>query len=219
MRSKEEAHDYRYFPDPDLLPLELDDAEIEEWRSALPELPDEKKTRFVDEYGLSAYDAGVLVAERATADYFEAVARGRDAKAAANWCINELFGLLNKSGLDIAASPVKPNQLGELLDLVGDKTLSGKLAKDVFAIMFESGEDPSHIVETRGMKQVTDMSAIEPIIDQLIADNPGQLETYKKNPKVIGWFTGQVMKATGGKANPQAVQEVLKPKLDAAAGE
>jgi aspartyl-tRNA(Asn)/glutamyl-tRNA(Gln) amidotransferase subunit B len=219
MRSKEEAHDYRYFPDPDLLPLELDDAEIEEWRAALPELPDEKKARFIDEYGLSAYDAGVLVAERATADYFEAAARGRDAKAAANWCINELFGLLNKSGLDITDSPVKPNQLGELLDLVADETLSGKLAKDVFAVMFESGEDPSHIVETRGMKQVTDMSAIEPIIDRLIKDNPGQVETYKKNPKVIGWFTGQVMKATGGKANPQAVQEVLKPKLDAAAGE
>jgi aspartyl-tRNA(Asn)/glutamyl-tRNA(Gln) amidotransferase subunit B len=214
MRSKEEAHDYRYFPDPDLLPLELDDAEIEEWRSALPELPDEKKSRFIDQYGLGAYDAGVLVAERATADYFEEVARGRDAKAAANWCINELFGLLNKSGLDITESPVKPNQLGELLDLVGDETLSGKLAKDVFAIMFESGEDPSHIVETRGLKQVTDMSEIEPIIDRLIADNPGQVETYKKNPKVIGWFTGQVMKATGGKANPQAVQEVLKPKLD-----
>jgi aspartyl-tRNA(Asn)/glutamyl-tRNA(Gln) amidotransferase subunit B len=219
MRSKEEAHDYRYFPDPDLLPLELDDAEIEAWRAALPELPDEKKSRFIDQYGLSAYDAGVLVAERATADYFEAVAEGRDAKAAANWCINELFGLLNKSGLDITDSPVKPNQLGELLDLVGDETLSGKLAKDVFALMFESGEDPSHIVETRGLKQVTDMSEIEPIIDRLIADNPGQVETYKKNPKVIGWFTGQVMKATGGKANPQAVQEVLKPKLDAAAGE
>jgi aspartyl-tRNA(Asn)/glutamyl-tRNA(Gln) amidotransferase subunit B len=217
MRSKEEAHDYRYFPDPDLLPLELDDADIEQWRAALPELPDEKKSRFIDQYGLGAYDAGVLVAERATADYFEAVANGRDAKAAANWCINELFGLLNKSGLDITESPVKPNQLGELLDLVGDKTLSGKLAKDVFAIMFESGQDPAHIVETRGMRQVTDMSAIEPIVDRLIQDNPGQVETYKKNPKVIGWFTGQVMKATGGKANPQAVQEVLKPKLDAAA--
>jgi aspartyl-tRNA(Asn)/glutamyl-tRNA(Gln) amidotransferase subunit B len=217
MRSKEEAHDYRYFPDPDLLPLELDDADIEQWRAALPELPDEKKSRFIDQYGLGAYDAGVLVAERATADYFEAVANGRDAKAAANWCINELVGLLNKSGLDITESPVKPNQLGELLDLVGDKTLSGKLAKDVFAIMFESGQDPAHIVETRGMRQVTDMSAIEPIVDRLIQDNPGQVETYKKNPKVIGWFTGQVMKATGGKANPQAVQEVLKPKLDAAA--
>jgi len=217
MRSKEEAHDYRYFPDPDLLPLELDEAEIEDWRAALPELPDEKKTRFIERYGLSAYDAGVLVAERTTADYFEQVAAGRDAKAAANWCINELFGLLNKSGLDIEASPVKPGQLGELLDLVGDRTLSGKLAKDVFAIMFETGDDPSKIVEERGLKQVTDMSAIEPIIDKLIADNPGQVETYKKNPKVIGWFTGQVMKATGGKANPQAVQEVLKPKLDAAA--
>ena len=215
MRSKEEAHDYRYFPDPDLLPLELTDAEIEAWRAELPELPDAKKQRFIDGFGLTAYDASVLVAERATADYFEQVAAQAEPKAAANWCINELFGLLNKAGLSIEASPIAPGQLASLLDLLKDGTLSGKLAKDVFAIMFETGDDPDKIVEDRGLKQVTDMSAIEPIIDKLIADNPGQVETYKTNPKVIGWFTGQVMKATGGKANPQAVQAVLKPKLDA----
>ncbi|MFW5679624.1 MAG: Asp-tRNA(Asn)/Glu-tRNA(Gln) amidotransferase subunit GatB [Pseudomonadota bacterium] len=215
MRSKEEAHDYRYFPDPDLLPLELTDAQIDRIRMELPELPDDKKVRFMEIYGLSAYDAGVLVQEQARADYFEAVAKERDAKQAANWCITELFGLLNKAGLGIDASPVKAGQLGQLLDLVKDGTLSGRLAKDVFALMFESGDDPAKIVAERGLKQVTDLSAIEPIIDQLIADNPGQVETYKKNPKVLGWFTGQVMKATGGKANPQAVNEILKPKLDA----
>ncbi len=215
MRSKEEAHDYRYFPDPDLLPVELDEARIEHIRADLPELPDDKKARFVNEYGLSPYDAGVLVQERATGDYFEAVAKGRDAKQAANWCITELFGLLNKAGLGIDRSPVAAPQLGQLLDLMADGTLSGRLAKDVFALMFETGDDPAKIVEERGLKQVTDLAAIEPIIDRLIADNPGQVETYKKNPKVIGWFTGQVMKATGGKANPQAVNEIVKPKLDA----
>ena len=215
MRSKEEAHDYRYFPDPDLLPVELTEARIERLRAALPELPDDKRARFVEVYGLSAYDASVLVQERATADYFEAVAKGRDAKQAANWCITELFGLLNKAGLGIEASPVTADQLGQLLDLLQDGTLSGRLAKDVFALMFETGQDPARLVAERGLQQVTDVSAIEPIIDRLIADNPGQVETYKKNPKVIGWFTGQVMKATGGKANPQAVQDLLKPKLDA----
>ncbi|MEO1093167.1 MAG: Asp-tRNA(Asn)/Glu-tRNA(Gln) amidotransferase subunit GatB, partial [Pseudomonadota bacterium] len=215
MRSKEEAHDYRYFPDPDLLPVELTDERIERIRVVLPELPDDKKRRFIERHGLSAYDAGVLVQERATADYFEAVAAGRDAKQAANWCINELFGLLNKNGLGIDASPVRADRLGELLDLQAEGTISGKLAKDVFAIMFETGGAPRAIVEERGLEQVTDLASIEPIIDALIADNPGQVETYKKNPKVIGWFTGQVMKATGGKANPQAVQGLLKPKLDA----
>ncbi len=216
MRSKEEAHDYRYFPDPDLLPVELTDDEIEGWRAGLPELPDAKKQRFIDDFGLGAYDAGVLVAERATADYFEAVAAKAEPKAAANWCINELGGLLNKAGKGIEQSPIAPDQLAALLALLKDGTLSGKLAKDVFALMFETGDDPQKIVKDRALEQVTDMSSIEPIIDQLIKDNPGQVETYKKNPKVIGWFTGQVMKATGGKANPQAVQQVLKPKLDAA---
>ncbi len=215
MRSKEEAHDYRYFPDPDLLPVELADAEIEGWRAELPELPDDKKKRFIADYGLGAYDASVLVMERATADYFERVAAEAEPKVAANWCINELFGLLNKAGKGIEESPIAPGQLAALLALLEDGTLSGKLAKDVFALMFETGDDPAKIVAERGLEQVTDMSAIEPIIDQLIKDNPGQVETYKKNPKVIGWFTGQVMKATGGKANPQAVQAVLKPKLDA----
>ncbi len=213
MRSKEEAHDYRYFPDPDLLPLELEEAFIARIRASLPELPDEKKERFIREFGLSPYDAGVLVAERATADYFEKVAAGRDAKQAANWVITELFGALNKAGKGIEDCPIRPEQLGRLIDLLNEKVLSGRLAKDVFAIMFESGEDPERIVEERGLKQVTDTSAIEPIVEKVIADNPGQVETYRKNPKVIGWFVGQVMKATRGKANPQMVQELLKQKL------
>ncbi len=214
MRSKEEAHDYRYFPDPDLLPLTLDEAMIESIRASLPELPDAKKARFIESYGLTPYDAGVLVAERASADYFEAAAAGRDGKQVANWIINELFGLLAKAGKDIEQSPVSAAALCQLLDLLGDGTISGRLAKDVFAIMFETGESPARIVEERGLKQVTDTSSIEPIVEKLIADNPGQVETYRKNPKVIGWFVGQVMKATGGKANPGMVQELLKARLD-----
>ncbi len=214
MRSKEEAHDYRYFPDPDLLPLELEESFVERIRASLPELPDEKKARFVRDFGLSPYDAGVLVAERATADYFEKVAAGRDPKQAANWVITELFGALNRAGKGIEDCPIRPERLGRLIDLLNDKVLSGRLAKEVFAIMFETGEDPERIVEERGLKQVTDSSAIEPIVDRVIADNPGQVATYRKNPKVIGWFVGQVMKATGGKANPQMVQELLKRKLE-----
>jgi aspartyl-tRNA(Asn)/glutamyl-tRNA(Gln) amidotransferase subunit B len=213
MRGKEEAHDYRYFPDPDLLPVELEPAFVERIRATLPELPDDKKARFMADYGLSSYDAGVLVAERGTADYFEEVARGRDAKQAANWVINELFGLLAKAGKDLATSPVSATSLGKLIDLVNDRTISGRLAKDVFALMFETGQDPARLVEERGLKQVTDSSAIEPILDKLIADNPGQVETVRKNPKVAGWFTGQVMKATGGKANPQMVNELVAKKL------
>ncbi len=214
MRSKEEAHDYRYFPDPDLLPLELEESFVERIRASLPELPDEKKERFIREFGLSPYDAGVLVAERATADYFEKVAAGRDAKQAANWVITELFGALNRAGKGIEDCPIGPGQLGRLIDLLNEKVLSGRLAKDVFAIMFETGEDPERIVEERGLKQVTDSSAIAPIVEKVIADNPGQVATYRKNPKVIGWFVGQVMKATKGKANPQMVQELLKKKLE-----
>ncbi len=214
MRTKEEAHDYRYFPDPDLLPLELDEALVERIRASLPELPDEKRARFVRELGLTPYDAGVLVAERATADYFEEVARDRDPKQAANWIITELFGALNRAGKSIEDCPIRPHQLGRLIDLLNEKVLSGRLAKEVFAIMFESGEDPERIVEERGLKQVTDSSEIEPIVDRVIAENPGQVATYRKNPKVIGWFVGQVMKATRGKANPQMVQELLKRKLD-----
>ena len=215
MRTKEEAHDYRYFPDPDLLPVELDDALIEHLRADLPELPDERKARFVAEYGLTAYDAGVLVAERRTAEFYEAVAKGRDAKQAANWVVNDLFGGLAKLGLALDASPVSAAQLGKLLDLLASGTLSGRLAKDVFAIMLETGDDPQAIVEARGLKQVTDAGTIEPIVERLIADNPGQVETWRKNPKVAGWFTGQVMKATGGKANPGMVNEVVARKLAA----
>jgi len=213
MRSKEEAHDYRYFPDPDLLPLEFDEVYVDELRKSLPELPDDKKVRFESEHGLSAYDADVLVAEKPLADYFEAVARGRDAKAAANWVINELTGRLNKEGKDIAASPVSAEQLGAVLDLIGEGTISGKIAKDLFEIVWSEGGDPRAIVELRGMKQVTDLGAIEKVVDDIVAKNPDKVADAKSNPKAIGWFVGQVMKASGGKANPQAVNELLKTKL------
>jgi len=213
MRTKEEAHDYRYFPDPDLLPLEFDQAYIDALAAQLPELPDEKKSRFMREFSLSAYDAGVLVAERATADYFETVATGRDAKAAANWVINELFGRLNKECKDIASSPVSAAQLGAVLDLIADGTISGKIAKDLFEIVWTEGGDPRVIVEARGMKQVTDIGAIEKIVDEIIARNPDKVADAKTNPKVIGWFVGQVMKSSGGKASPQAVNDLLKRKL------
>jgi len=213
MRSKEEAHDYRYFPDPDLLPLELDQAFVADLKAQLPELPDEKKARFMRGYALSAYDAGVLVAERATADYFEAVAKGRDAKAAANWVVNELFGRLNKEGRDIAASPVAAAQLGGMLDLIAEGTISGRIAKDLFEVLWSEGGDPRAIVEARGMKQVTDLGAIEKTVDEIIAQNPDKVADAKTNPKAIGWFVGQVMKASGGKASPQTVNALLKQKL------
>jgi aspartyl-tRNA(Asn)/glutamyl-tRNA(Gln) amidotransferase subunit B len=214
MRSKEEAHDYRYFPDPDLLPLEFNDAYVAALKEHLPELPDQKKARFV-ELGLSAYDAGVLVTERETAEFFEAVAKGRDAKAAANWVINELFGRLNKEGKDIATSPVTSAQLGAIIDLIGEGTISGKIAKDLFEIVWTEGGDPRAIVDQRGMKQVTDLGAIEKAIDDIIAKNPDKVADAKTNPKAIGWFVGQVMKSSGGKANPQAVNDLLKKKLGA----
>ncbi|GGK44336.1 Asp-tRNA(Asn)/Glu-tRNA(Gln) amidotransferase subunit GatB [Salinarimonas ramus] len=213
MRSKEEAHDYRYFPDPDLLPLELDQDFVDELARHLPELPDEKKARFVSDYGLSTYDAGVLVADREQADYFEAVAKGRDGKAAANWVINELFGRLNKEGLEITASPVSAAQLGEIVDLIADETISGKIAKDVFEIVWAQGGSPKAIVEERGMKQVTDTGAIEAAVDEVIAANPDKVEQAKAKPTLAGWFVGQVMKSTGGKANPQAVNAIVKQKL------
>ncbi|NNM73318.1 Asp-tRNA(Asn)/Glu-tRNA(Gln) amidotransferase subunit GatB [Enterovirga aerilata] len=213
MRSKEEAHDYRYFPDPDLLPLELSPAYVEDLAQHLPELPDAKKARFVADYGLTPYDAGVLVAERASADYFEAVARGRDGKAAANWIINELFGRLNKEGKGIEDSPVSAAQLGAIVDLIGEKVISGKIAKDLFEIVWSEGGEPREIVEARGMKQVTDTGAIEAAVDQIIAANPDKVEQAKAKPTLLGWFVGQVMKATGGKTNPQAVNEMLKQKL------
>jgi aspartyl-tRNA(Asn)/glutamyl-tRNA(Gln) amidotransferase subunit B len=213
MRSKEEAHDYRYFPDPDLLPLELEEPFIASIAASLPELPDEKKARFEKSYGLSPYDAGVLVSERETAEYFEAVAKGRDAKAAANFVINELFGRLNKEGRTIETSPISAGQLGTILDLIADGTISGKIAKDLFEIVWSEGGDPRAIVEKRGMKQVTDTGAIEKIVDDVIAKNPDKAAEVKTKPQALGWFVGQVMKAMGGKANPQAVNELLKRKL------
>lgn len=213
MRSKEEAHDYRYFPDPDLLPLEFDDAFVESLKGALPELPDAKKARFIATYGLSPYDASVLVAERDQADYFEEVAKGRDGKAAANWVINELFGRLNKEGKDVTASPVSAVQLGGLVDLIGEGVISGRIAKDLFEILWTEGGDPRAIVEARGMKQVTDTGAIEKAVDELIAANPDKVEQVKAKPTMLGWFVGQAMKASGGKANPQALNEILKAKL------
>jgi aspartyl-tRNA(Asn)/glutamyl-tRNA(Gln) amidotransferase subunit B len=213
MRSKEEAHDYRYFPDPDLLPLELTQDYVDALKKELPELPDAKSTRFMKDYGLSAYDAGVLVSERESADYFEAVAKGRDGKIAANWVINELFGRLNKEGIEIDASPVASAQLGAIIDLIGSGAISGRSAKDVFEIVWAEGGDPAEIVERRGLKQVSDTGAIEKAVDAIIAANPDKVADAKTNPKAVGWFVGQVMKATGGKANPQALNDVLKKKF------
>jgi aspartyl-tRNA(Asn)/glutamyl-tRNA(Gln) amidotransferase subunit B len=213
MRSKEEAHDYRYFPDPDLLPLVVDQPYVDALAAKLPELPDEKKSRFMHDFSLSDYDAGVLVAERETAEFFEAIAKGRDGKAAANWVINELFGRLNKEGRTIASSPVSAGQVGAILDLIGDGTISGKIAKDLFEIVWTEGGDPRAIVEQRGMKQVTDTAAIEKVVDDIVAKNPDKVADAKSNPKAIGWFVGQVMKSSGGKASPQAVNDILKRKL------
>jgi aspartyl-tRNA(Asn)/glutamyl-tRNA(Gln) amidotransferase subunit B len=213
MRTKEEAHDYRYFPDPDLLPLEVSQSYVDEIESHMPELPDEKWARFRRDYGLSLYDAFLLIDQRETADYFEAVAKGRDAKLAANWVINELFGRLNKEGKDITSSPVSPDQLGSLVELIADRTISGKIAKDLFEIVWSEGGDPRAIVEQRGMKQVTDVGAIEKTVDEIIAKHPDKVADAKSNPKAIGWFVGQVMKSSGGKASPQAVNDLLKKKL------
>ncbi len=213
MRSKEEAHDYRYFPDPDLLPLELEQDWVDALAKHLPELPDEKRARFMKAYGLSAYDASVLVAERESADFFEAVAKGNDGKLAANWVINELFGRLNKEGKEIDASPISAGQLGGLVRLVVDGTISGKIAKDLFEILWTEGGDPAEIVEKRGMRQVTDTGAIEAAVDAIIAANPDKVEQVKAKPSMLGWFVGQVMKQSGGKANPQAVNDILKSKL------
>jgi aspartyl-tRNA(Asn)/glutamyl-tRNA(Gln) amidotransferase subunit B len=213
MRTKEEAHDYRYFPDPDLLPLELTAGYVEALKAALPELPDAKRTRFVREYGLSAYDAGVLASEREIADFFEEAARGRDGKAAANWVINELFGRLNREGKDITASPVSAAQLGAILDLISVGTISGKIAKDLFEIVWMEGGDPRAVVEARGLVQVSDVGAIEKMVDEIVAANPDKVAQAKAKPVLIGWFVGQVMRASGGRANPQAVNELLKRKL------
>ena len=213
MRSKEEAHDYRYFPDPDLLPLEIEQAWVDDIAASMPELPDEKKARFVQALGLSEYDAGVLTADVESADFFEAVSAGRDGKQAANWVINELFGRLNKQGLAIGDSPVSAGQLGGVLDLIGSGEISGKMAKDLFEIVWTEGGDPAEIAAARGMKQMTDTGAIEAAVDEIIAANPAQVEKARANPKLAGWFTGQVLKATGGKANPAAVNELVAKKL------
>src|ERR1700761_8413459 len=218
MRSKEEAHDYRYFPDPDLLPLEFTQAYVDGLKAALPELPDQKRTRFIAEFGLSLYDASVLVAERESAVFYETVLAGlsdrkRDGKLAANWVINELFGRLNKEGRDITGSPVSAGQLAAIVDLIGEATISGKIAKDLFEIVWQEGGDPRALVEARGMKQVTDLGAIEKVVDDIIAANREKGKQAQAKPQLMGWFVGQVMKSSGGKANPQAVNDLLKSKL------
>ncbi len=213
MRCKEEAHDYRYFPCPDLLPLEIEQSWIDDIKASLPELPDAKKTRFIADYGMTEYDAGVLTADVDDAAYFEEVAKGSDGKLAANWVINELFGRLKKDELQITDSPVSAAQLGGIVDLISKGDISGKIAKDLFDIVWTDGGNPADIVEARGMKQVTDTGAIEAAVDQVIADNPDQVEKAKLNPKLAGWFVGQVMKATGGKANPKAVNDIIAAKL------
>jgi aspartyl-tRNA(Asn)/glutamyl-tRNA(Gln) amidotransferase subunit B len=215
MRSKEEAHDYRYFPDPDLLPLEIEQAWVDQIKATLPELPDAKKARFIKDFGIADYDASVLTADLDSAGYFEAVAQGRDGKSSANWVINELFGRLKKDDRDITASPVTPVQLGAIIDLIASDAISGKIAKDVFETCYTTGRDPAEIVETDGLTQVTDTGAIEAAVDAIIAANPDQVAKAQANPKLAGWFVGQVMKATGGKANPKAVNEIVNDKLKA----
>ncbi len=213
MRSKEEAHDYRYFPCPDLLPLEIEQAWVDEIKASLPELPDAKKARFVTDFGMTEYDASVLTADVANAEYFEAVAKGRDGKQAANWVINELFGRLNKEDHTIETSPVSADQLGGIIDLIAKGDISGKIAKELFEIVWTEGGTPAEIVESRGMKQVTDTGAIETAMDEIMEANPAQVEKAKANPKLAGWFVGQIMKATGGKANPKVVNEIVRKKL------
>jgi aspartyl-tRNA(Asn)/glutamyl-tRNA(Gln) amidotransferase subunit B len=213
MRSKEDAHDYRYFPDPDLLPLEFDQAYVDELARDLPELPDDKTKRLIRDIGLSAYDASILVSEKATADYFEAVAVGRDGKMAANWVINNLLGKLNETGQGIGETPVSPIQLGGVLDLIKSGEISGSIAKELFEIIWNEGGDAAQIVADRGMKQVTDTGAIEAAVDEVIAANPDKAEQAREKPNLAGWFVGQVMKATGGKANPQAVNALVRKKL------
>ncbi|ABD87823.1 Asp-tRNA(Asn)/Glu-tRNA(Gln) amidotransferase subunit GatB [Rhodopseudomonas palustris] len=218
MRSKEEAHDYRYFPDPDLLPLQFDQAFVDALKAELPELPDAKKARFIADFGLSADDAGVLVSERESAEFYETVLSkladaGRDGKLAANWVINELFGRLNKEGVAIEASPVSTAQLAAIVDLIGEATISGKIAKELFEIVWQEGGDPRATVEARGMRQVTDTGAIEKVVDDIVNANPDKVAQAQAKPALIGWFVGQVMKSSGGKANPQTVNDLLKSKL------
>ena len=213
MRSKEDAHDYRYFPDPDLLPLKLEQSFVDRIKADLPELPDARKARFMNEYGIPAYDAGVLTVDKAVGDYYESAAKGRDAKIVANWMMGDLFGALNKAGLELTESPVSADMLGGLLDRIGDNTISGKIAKDVFEKMFAGEGDADTIIERNGLKQVTDTGAIEKMVEDAIAENAAQAEKAKDNPKLLGFFVGQVMKASKGKANPQAVNQILRDKL------
>ncbi|PCI88633.1 MAG: Asp-tRNA(Asn)/Glu-tRNA(Gln) amidotransferase GatCAB subunit B [Hyphomicrobiales bacterium] len=213
MRSKEEAHDYRYFPDPDLLPVVLEQSWVDAIKARIPELPDAKHGRLMRQYGLNSYDANILIADPENADYFEIVAKGVDAKLAVNWVTGDLFGMLNKRGFTIETSPIKAEALGELVGLITDKTISNKIAKQVFEFMLETGDAPTKIVEEKGLKQVTDTGAIEKAVDEVIAANPDKVEQVKQKPKMAGWFVGQVMQATGGKANPQAVSDLIKAKL------
>ena len=213
MRGKEDAHDYRYFPDPDLLPIQLEQSFVDRIKSELPEMPDARKARFISEYGLPEYDARILTGDKVKADFYEIVAKGRDPKIASNWTMVELFGALNKTGVDLADSPVSAGALGGLIDRIADKTISGKIAKTVFEKMFEGGGSADDIIEKEGLKQVTDTGAIEKMVDDVIASNAAQAEEAKENPKLLGFFVGQVMKASQGKANPQAVNEILRKKL------
>ena len=213
MRSKEEAHDYRYFPDPDLLPVVFDDAFVEKIRAELPELPDVKKDRFVQDLGLTKDTASVLVADKASADFFETAAKGRDATLVANWITTDLFGYLNREGLEIEQSPIKAGDLGALTDLIKDGTISGKIAKSVFQDMVASGKSPGDIVEEKGLRQISDTGAIEQIVAEIVEANPAQVEKARDNPKLIGWFVGQVMQKTKGQANPQMVNELLRKAL------
>jgi aspartyl-tRNA(Asn)/glutamyl-tRNA(Gln) amidotransferase subunit B len=216
MRSKEEAHDYRYFPEPDLLPVELDPAWVKEIEASLPELPDDKKARLQAQYGLSSYDAGVLISEQAKADFYEKAATGRDAKLVANWVTNDLAAKLSADGLGVEDSPIPPDAIAELVQLIEEGVISSKIAKDVFERMWAGDGRPSEIVEKQGLRQVSDSGALEAIIDKLIAANPGQAEAVKAKPQAIGWFVGQVMKETGGKANPATVNQLLRAKLEVA---
>jgi aspartyl-tRNA(Asn)/glutamyl-tRNA(Gln) amidotransferase subunit B len=214
MRSKEDAHDYRYFPDPDLLPLVLDEDWIAGLKAELPELPDAKRRRFMAEYGLPAYDAAVLVVEQPTADYYESVAKGRDAKLAANWVMGDLFAALNRTGRGIADSPVSAADLGRLLDLMADATINGRIAKDVFEAMVDTGQDPASIIEAKGLRQVTDIAAIDAAVDAVLAANAGKVAEYKAGKdKLFGFFVGQTMKAMAGKGNPALVNETLRRRL------
>jgi aspartyl-tRNA(Asn)/glutamyl-tRNA(Gln) amidotransferase subunit B len=213
MRSKEEAHDYRYFPDPDLLPLDLDPAWVKAIEATLPELPDAKKARLQSQYGLTAYDAQVLITEQARADFYEAAAKGRDAKLTANWVTNDLAARLTAGGLDIGDSPIKPDGIAELVQLIEEGVISSKIAKDVFERMWAGEGRAREVVEKQGLQQVSDTGALDAIIDKLIADNPGQAAQVKDKPQAIGWFVGQVMKETGGKANPGVINQLLRAKL------